>query len=166
MITNEWVPGTGDISEALRLRRKVFVDEQHVPENEEADEDDAKALHLLIRDGETAVAAGRIWHDGRTFRLGRCCVLKEERGRGIGDLLVKLLLLKVFEYNPSEVRIHAQSSKEHFYARYGFRRDGEEFEECGIRHVPMSVGKETVTFPSACGNDKHFEDFFEEADGQ
>lgn len=166
MITNEWFLGTADLTDPMSVRYAVFVDEQGVPESEEEDADDEKALHLVLRDGERSVAAGRLWHDGRSFMIGRVAVLRDSRRQGLGDLLVKLLLLKAFEYNPSEVRIHAQTQCEGFYARYGFVADGGPFMECGIEHIPMKVTRETLTFPSKCGNNKHFSDFFEEVDQQ
>lgn len=166
MLTNTWITGSEDLRVPLELREEVFTREQGA---DEPDHDifDAQALHLVLYDEMRPIATGRIYHDGRTFCIGRCCVIREERGTGIGDLLIKLLLLKVFEYNPSQVRIHAQKSAEGFYRRYGFTVDGEPFVEAGIDHVPMYVDKEKLIIPSKCGKARHFEDFFEpvQADG-
>ncbi len=164
MITNEWILGNGDLSAPLALRREVFVRERGVPAEVEEDAADRQAMHLVIFDGEKPVAAGRVWHDGKTFRIGRCCVTAAERGQGIGDLLVKLLILKAFEFQPSELRVHAQKQVRQFYERFGFSVAGEEFQEGGIAHVPMRMTKESMIFPSKCGNTKRFEDFFEEKD--
>lgn len=150
MITNEWIPGTGDIADALALRRAVFVEEQGVPEDIEMDEADAQAMHLVIYDDGQPVAAGRVWFDGSTFRLGRCAVQKNMRGRGIGDLLVKLLAIKALEF-ADEVHIHAQTSARAFYERYGFSQTGDEFDEAGIAHVPMTVTRDALVLPSRCG---------------
>ncbi|MDL2236747.1 GNAT family N-acetyltransferase [Christensenellaceae bacterium OttesenSCG-928-K19] len=160
MITNKWIAGNGEWEDAKKLRREVFIEEQNVAEEQEFDDLDLQSLHLVVYDGDTPIATGRIWHDGKTFRIGRCCVTKSERGGGIGDLLLKLLLIKTFEYNPSEVRIHAQTYAVPFYERYGFACEGEEYMEENIPHKTMSVTKETLVIPSKCGKDKHFEDFF------
>ncbi|HBU11697.1 MAG TPA: GNAT family N-acetyltransferase [Clostridiales bacterium] len=160
MIMNKWVTGNGDLTDAFALRKKVFVEEQHVAEVGEFDGLDEQSIHLVVYDGELPVATGRIWHDGKTFRIGRCCVERAQRGMGIGDLLIKLLLLKVFEYNPSEVRIHAQTHAEKFYEKYGFERIGDEYDEEGLPHVTMRATKETLRFPSKCGEVRRFEDFF------
>lgn len=152
MITNEWIRGNENLDEPMQIRRAVFVEEQGVPEDHERDADDAQALHLLIRDGQCPVACGRIWHDGKTFRIGRCAVLKDARGQGIGDLLVKLLLRKAFEYADTSVCIHAQTAAKGFYERYGFRPVGGEFLEEGIPHLTMCVSKEALVFPSKCGS--------------
>ena len=160
MLTNEWIPGTGDLRAALDLREAVFSGEQHA-EEPDSDVYDPQALHLLLLDDGRPVATGRIYHDGHTFRIGRCCVSRDARGQGIGDLLIKLLLLKTFEYNPAQIRIHAQEQVERFYERYGFVREGEPFLEAGIRHVPMRVDRNSLKIPSHCGRTRGFADFFE-----
>lgn len=160
--TNKWIVGRTDgVDDVFAIRREVFMDEQHVPEEIEVDELEDESLHLLLYDDGEPVACGRIWFDGKMFRIGRCAVRKDARGQGIGDLLVRLLLFKVFQYRPSKVGIHAQSTAKDFYSRYGFAVTGESFDEAGIEHVPMEITKETLVFPSPCG-DKHYSDLFEE----
>ena len=36
-----------------------------------------------------------------------------------------------------EITLHAQLTAKAFYARLGYREEGEEFEEAGIAHVSM-----------------------------
>lgn len=162
MVTNRWIVGSEDLTEPLRLREAVFTEEQHAEAPDE-DENDRLALHLVLYDDGQPVATGRLYHDGRSFRIGRCCVEREQRGQGFGDLLVKLLLLKAFEYGPSQVRIHAQTQAAPFYERYGFVREPETFDEAGIEHVAMYVDKDSLKIPSKCGETRGFGDFFEEA---
>ena len=162
MVTNKWIFGTEDFSDAMAVRREVFCKEQGVAECNEEDSYDPLSLHLIIYDGEKPIATGRVYHNGKVWRIGRCCVLKEERKQGIGDLLMKMLLLKVFEYNPSEVTISAQEYAQAFYERYGFERTGDVFLEEGLPHVPMRISKETMRIPTGCGKTKTFYDFFEE----
>lgn len=162
MITNRWFNGIEGSSDAFLVRRKVFVEEQGFLEQSEFDAYDAQSMHLVIYDGENPIAAGRLYHDGKTFRLGRLAVIKEYRGQGVGDMLIKVLLLKAFGFSPSKVCLSAQIHAKDFYERYGFFVDGEEIEEEGVRHVPMSVTKETLVFKSKCGHDKTFWDFFEQ----
>ncbi len=162
MITNKWILGNADITEALALRREVFSDEQGFDAELDHDGADELAMHLIIYDGEMPVATGRVYHDGKTFRIGRCCVKNSARGQGVGDLLIKLLLLKVFEFGPSVVKISAQEQAAGFYKKYGFYVDGEGYLEEDVPHLPMSITKESLVFPTQCGKEKHFSDFFEE----
>ena len=149
MITNEWINGQGDLSTAIEIRKKVFVEEQHAPADTEPDGFDEFALHLIVYVDGAAAGTGRIYHDGRYFKIGRVCVLPEYRGQHIGDLIMRLLLLKSQDF-AAEVVIHAQSHAQNFYKRYGFVTEGEEFVEDGILHVKMRVKKEDILFPSEC----------------
>lgn len=158
MITNQWFCGLAD--DARMIREKVFVEEQGFPPEEEFDVLDDQAMHVVIYDGERPVGTGRVYHDGKTFRIGRLCVLKEERGQGIGDLMMRVLLVKAFEFNPTQVRIDAQAHARTFYENFGFEQDGAEIEDAGVPHIPMRVTKDTLVFKSGCGKEMHFKEIF------
>lgn len=173
MITNKWINGTEGAAEAFALRRAVFVEEMGIAWQEDPDPLDAQAIQLIIYDGDEAVATGRVYHDGRSFRIGRLAVRRDSRGQGIGDLLVKLLLLKAFEFNPSRVRAYASPEARGFYERYGFYIEAGDGGATaggfggmgGVEpppHIPMEVTKDTLVFKSKCGHDKTYWDFFEE----
>ena len=150
MITSAFIPGTEDISEPFAIRKEVFVKEQNISEEEEFDEFDAQALHLIVYVDEQPAATGRIWHDGRAFRIGRLAVLKQFRGQKIGDLALRLLLYKTFSSGAQVVEISAQTYIVPLYKKFGFKEYGEEYIEAGIPHIAMKVGKDEVVYPSAC----------------
>jgi predicted GNAT family N-acyltransferase len=150
MITSVFIPGNQDISEPFAIRRAVFIDEQGVPEQEEFDVFDKDALHLMVYVDEVAAGTGRIWHDGKGFRIGRLAVLKDYRGQKIGDLALRLLLYKAFLSGAEHLTISAQTYIMPLYRKFGFREFGEEYMEAGIPHMAMKVGKDEVVYPSAC----------------
>jgi predicted GNAT family N-acyltransferase len=123
--------------EALRsVRWKVFVEEQHVPEELEWDEEDARSRHVLALAADGApVGTGRLLPDGH---IGRMAVLAAWRNRGVGSALLKLLLRLARESGHTAVRLHAQTHAAGFYAKHGFEVDGAEFMEAGIPHVLMA----------------------------
>jgi len=150
MITSAFIPGMEDISEIRFIRQEVFIEEQKISEEEEFDEYDAQALHLIIYVDEQPAATGRIWHDGHTFRIGRLAVLKKFRGQKIGDLALRLLLYKSFTSGAEVVEISAQTYIVPLYKKFGFKEYGEEYIEAGIPHIAMKVNKDEVVYPSAC----------------
>ncbi len=152
MITGKWITGQQDLTDALEIRQKVFVQEQGFPAETERDAFDAQAMHALMFDGETPVATGRLYFDGVRLFLGRICVLKEYRGQSIGDLMTRLMILRGFDF-AKEIHLHAQLQAQGFYERYGFRAEGEPFLEEGQEHVLMRLKKEETRFPSKCGED-------------
>lgn len=150
MITSAFIPGTGDLTEPFAVRKEVFINEQHIPEEEEYDEFETSALHLIVYVDEQLAATGRIWHDGKAFRVGRLAVLKQYRGQKIGDLALRLLLYKTFSSGANEIVIGAQTYIMPFYRKFGFKEYGEEYLDGGIPHMAMKVGKDEVIYPSAC----------------
>ena len=124
--------------EKLRaVRRAVFVDEQHVPEELEWDDADDRAYHVLASDDEgVPIGTGRLQIDGR---IGRMAVLREWRRRGVGRKILTALVDLARKEGCSVVRLHAQTHALDFYARQGFVAVGSEFEEAGIRHRAMEL---------------------------
>jgi len=150
MVTNKWIPGFEDYRDALDIRETVFIKEQHCPEDIERDELDSTSLHLVVYDNKKPVGCGRIVIKGDYYKLGRIAVLKEERGKHFGDLIVRLLLFKSFNMGVDTVKIDAQATAETFYTRFGFVPTGDSFMEAGMLHVPMMVTSDNVLYPSAC----------------
>lgn len=160
MITNQWFCGIENAPDARFVQEEVFVKEQGFPPEEEFDVFDAQAMHVVIYDGEKPVGTGRLYHDGKTFRIGRICVVKEERGQGIGDLMMRVLLVKAFGYKPSQVRLDSQVSAQGFYENFGFVPDGDIMDDAGVPHIPMRVTKDTLVFKSNCGKEMRYGDLF------
>jgi predicted GNAT family N-acyltransferase len=119
------------------VRRVVFVEEQNVPEELEWDEADEHAYHVLAlsQDG-VPIGTGRLKLD---CQIGRMAVLKEWRGRGVGSALMKLLLDLAEKDGCTRVMLHAQTHAVNFYARFGFRVAGDEFDDAGIPHRQMEL---------------------------
>jgi len=128
-------------AESLKIvRRRVFVEEQSVPEAEEWDAADATALHVLaVVDGRDPVGTGRLESCGK---IGRVAVLREWRGAGIGAGIVRHLVNQATDLGVESVYLHAQTAAAGFYRRLGFRAEGSVFDEVGIPHVRMRLGTE------------------------
>lgn len=122
----------------LRLRTAVFVLEQGIVVEEEIDAADALDTtihHWLELDGRP-VAVLRLLTGGDTMVVGRVATAREHRGRGLAARLIRQVLEQIAG-DGRPVGLHAQAHLEHWYARLGFRRDGEDFLEAGIPHTPM-----------------------------
>jgi len=125
------------MEQAWAIRRLVFIEEQHVPEEIEMDSDDAHALHALASDGSGPVGCGRmVSHDGYV-KIGRMAVLRERRGEGIGREILGFLMERARQQGFSRAVLHAQLTAEGFYLKNGYIPDGEVFEEAGIAHRRM-----------------------------
>jgi predicted GNAT family N-acyltransferase len=124
--------------EKLRVvRRKVFIEEQGVPEELEWDDLDERAYHVLaVSSAGEPIGTGRLTLDGR---IGRMAVAPGWRRRGVGAAILCLLIEFARKEGLSEVRLHAQTHALDFYSRYGFVAMGDEFDEAGIAHRAMAL---------------------------
>lgn len=143
MIQTKWFQGRDGIKESAPIRLKVFVEEQGVPEEIEMDENDEFADHVVIYENSHPVATGRVIHLNGQFLIGRVAVLKDYRGKGYGDLGVRMLVRKAFDQGASEVHLHAQVKVQRFYEKIGFMPYGRTYQEAGIEHINM-IMKEDV----------------------
>lgn len=151
MIKLEWVPGTGDMEDILALREEVFCREQGFSLELERDEHDRLSWHVLLLDEGIPCGTARIYaEEYGVMRVGRICVLKEKRGRQLGDLIMRALIDRALQLGASEVRLGAQRTVQGFYERYGFRVSGDPYEEEGCPHVPMSAAATALSSILGC----------------
>lgn len=126
--------------ELLKLRVEVFVVEQACPYPELDGRDllaETRHFWLETVDGEV-ICTLRLMeeHAGgeKAFRIGRVCTKRSARGRGHTTRLLRAALAEVGDY---PCRIDAQAYLTEMYVQQGFIRDGEDFVDDGIPHVPM-----------------------------
>jgi predicted GNAT family N-acyltransferase len=116
------------------IRRRVFIEEQKVPEALEWDGLDEQATHLLAWENGEPVGTTRMLADGH---IGRMAVLKAFRGRGIGRQLLEQMLRIAIQKGMAEVELDAQVHAMEFYERLGFSAEGGVFMDAGIPHRHM-----------------------------
>lgn len=130
---------TSDLSACHALRRTVFIEEQNVPEAEEMDELDAEAIHLLACDGERPVGTARILIRDRIGKIGRVCVLPDQRGTGLGAALIRTALEVLGKHGVSQARLGSQTHAIGFYEKLGFVAEGPVYDDAGIPHRDMAL---------------------------
>jgi predicted GNAT family N-acyltransferase len=120
----------------MKIRFRVFVDEQHVPPSLETDDRDPLCIHLLVFEDEEAIATGRIDLD-QGGKIGRVAVLASKRQQGIGAALMERLHEVAERSGLNKVWCNAQVAVVAFYEKLGYRTVGDSFYEAGIEHVRM-----------------------------
>ncbi len=124
----------------MRLRSDVFVVEQDCvyPDLDGRDtEPGHQQRGVPDPDDPTRVLAYlRVLVDGPRRRIGRVVTAPAARGRGLAARLVSDVVVELG--GSGAIVLDAQSHLAHWYARFGFVRDGEDFVEDGIPHTPMA----------------------------
>ncbi len=129
---------TRDSATCRALRRTVFIEEQGVSEADEVDDKDDEAIHLLAWLNGRPVGSARLLVLGDTGKIGRVCVLADQRGTGLGAALMRAAVER-FRQVPGvkTVKLGAQTHALGFYERLGFTAHGPEFDDAGIPHREM-----------------------------
>lgn len=121
MIHLKVVSTAAELELAQQIRRQVFVEEQGIPAELEYDAADATATHVLVYKGQLPVATGRLLADGNGVGiLGRIAVLVDERGRGIGEGVVRELERRALAAGLRHLILHPHHYLEPFYTRLGY----------------------------------------------
>jgi len=126
-----------DFKDLRSIREPVFVVEQEVPLEEEWDDLDPKCQHVIARDSEhKPIGTGRLTPE---HKIGRMAVLREWRGKGVGEALLVALIDLARAQGLREVSLNSQVAALGFYEKFGFMPYGEQFEEAGIQHRAMKL---------------------------
>jgi predicted GNAT family N-acyltransferase len=127
-----------DVLKVMVVRGIVFIEEQQVDWEGEIDRFEDAATHFLGEADGQPVATGRLRHlDGGWVKLERIAVRARWRGRGYARDMVNFMLGHALERGAAKFKLHAQVYLEDFYRGFGFRREGDVFDECGIDHILM-----------------------------
>lgn len=117
-------------------RVKVFVVEQDCA-YQEVDEEDFKARHVIVKDGQNIAAYARLLEDEETIRIGRVIVVKDYRGSGLSTKMMQFILKNIDHSKP--IRLSAQTYIKHMYESVGFKTISDEYLEDDIPHVDMEL---------------------------
>ncbi len=125
------------LEDAFKVRQEVFVNEQNVPVEEEIDQFEDEAIHIVLYDERTPVGAARLRILDGIGKLERICVLSSSRGKGAGKQLVDKLEEIATSEGVTKFKLNAQTHAIPFYERLGYKTISDIFMDAGIPHVTM-----------------------------
>lgn len=120
-----------------KTRRRVFIEEQSVPEALEWDGLDEDAVHVLARDdANQPIGCARLLPQGK---ISRMAVLPEWRGQGVGRAMLRALIELARKQDLPEIGLSAQTHAIPFYEHAGFRVCSGIYDDAGIPHRDMRL---------------------------
>jgi predicted GNAT family N-acyltransferase len=130
-----------EMADALLVRRRVFIEEQQVPEEIEIDEYDqagSGTVHFVAYAGDQPVGASRLRpYAPGVGKVERVAVLSSERGTGLGRQIMLTLEEAARRQGYRKLKLNAQTHAQRFYEKLGYTPVGDVFEEAGIEHIAM-----------------------------
>jgi|GEM_PF-1602388 len=137
----------GPNKDAFFVREKVFINECGVSRESEYDEYDRDSYQIVIYVDDMPVATGRMFLDNGVDHIGRICVLKEFRGKGLAEIVVGLLLKKAQEDDTEKCYLTGRTYVLQLYRNFGFKETGEPFIHDDMEQYSMYVSKKDIIYP-------------------
>jgi predicted GNAT family N-acyltransferase len=129
------VSDPASLEKVFAIRREVFVGEQNCPPELEWEHEDESTHFLATVDGIPA-GASRWRKTDNGYKLERFAVLKQFRGLGVAQQLVKTVLADL-PADADYIYLNAQILAIGLYEKFGFVKEDPQFEEAGIQHFKM-----------------------------
>ncbi|MBC7398638.1 MAG: GNAT family N-acetyltransferase, partial [Mucilaginibacter sp.] len=126
------VSDTDSLEKVFAIRREVFVGEQNCPPELEWEHEDESTHFLATVDGVPA-GASRWRKTDNGYKLERFAVLKQFRGQGVAQELVRTVLADL-PADADYIYLNAQILAVGLYEKFRFVAEGPQFEEAGIQH--------------------------------
>lgn len=139
MIIN--ISNSNELEQAFSIRKKVFVEEQGVPLEDEFDQFDTlngTCEHVLAYIDEVPIGTGRVRVLDGKGKLERICILEPYRKFGVGKKIISSLEEISRDKGLWQVKLHGQSQAKGFYEKLGYSASSDEFIEDGIPHFLMN----------------------------
>jgi predicted GNAT family N-acyltransferase len=125
------------LQDAYKVRKTVFVEEQHVPLEEEIDHLENESTHFVLYQEGMPVGAGRLRFLDGYGKVERICVLKESRVHGAGKALMESIESFAKKQGIKQLKLNAQTHAIPFYSKLGYEIVSKEFFDAGIPHKSM-----------------------------
>lgn len=128
-----------ELEQAFTVRKKVFVEEQGVPIEEEIDQEENNAIHYLAMNEGEIIGTCRVrWAKPGVAKAERVAVLREGRGTGAGRQLMLAIEAYANQNHATEIVLSAQTHAIPFYEKLGYEVCSDIFLDAGIEHKKMT----------------------------
>ncbi len=127
-----------ELKQAYEIRKLVFIEEQHISEEEEWDGLDDSAVQFVAKNEDRVIGTARVRFPAPdNAKIERMAVLKSFRQQGVGrEILYNIENFLRKKQIPKAV-LNAQWTAIPFYRSCGFVKTGEPFYEAEIKHIKM-----------------------------
>lgn len=123
--------------QTLAIRHQVLWPEQQM-EFCRLEEDD-EGIHYGVVEHEQLVCVASVFVHNGVARLRKFATLGSFQKKGIGSAILRYLIADLRAQKVSYLWCDARQSAQDFYARFGFRAQGELFYKQSIAYVRMSL---------------------------
>ena len=133
-----------ELEQALDIRNQVFVREQNLFDQSDADPNDDKSIHLVAELEDQIIGTVRVFPNEKKGHWigGRLAIKREHRHSGAGELLVREAVGYVKKQGCRRFTAQIQIENVPFFSRLGWKAVGPVFEYHGKPHQLMEAALE------------------------
>ena len=124
-----------EVTAALALRSRVFIDEQGVSFEADQDGRDPEATHIVAVDDGAVIGTCRLLFRGPIARLGRLAVERDRRGDGVAAEILREADRVAVDAGAETIALHAQTYALPLYEAAGAEEYGPTYVEEGREPV-------------------------------
>ena len=117
------------------IRERVFMQEQGF--QNEFDNIDDTALHIVVYADNKPAATGRLYCESGEWHIGRIAALSEYRGCSLGSMVVTELEKAGTSRGVKFISLSAQCRAAGFYEKLGYAQTDDLHDDEGCPHVTM-----------------------------
>lgn len=129
-----------ELEQCLHIRKKVFVEGQNVPIDEEIDGKDKDSEHYLLLIDNEPTGTARVRFLEHYAKIERVAILAGNQGRGLGLKLMQKIVSDLKEQSQvNTAKLGAQTYAIPFYEKLGFTVCSEEYMDANIPHKDMEL---------------------------
>jgi predicted GNAT family N-acyltransferase len=140
MISIRKITTTEDLQKCLQIRKKVFIEGQNVPPDEEIDGKDQDSEHYLLCLNEAPAGVARVRFVENFAKIERVAILDEYQGQGLGKEIMHKILADLQENKFVDMaKLSSQTHAIPFYEKLGFVVCSEEYLDANIPHKDMKL---------------------------
>ena len=127
------------LDDAYEIRKAVFVREQGVPVENEIDQFESSATHVIGYDEQhSPFATGRFRPYQNGAKIERVAILPTHRKSGYGKALMLFIEEAAKNRGYQALSLNAQCHAQRFYESLGYKASGDIFLEENIEHILMN----------------------------
>jgi len=102
-------------------------------------EGDEQASHFGVFIDNELHCVASLYHNEKSARLRKFATLKTSQGKGLGSFMLNFLMKQLQDQSTTYFWFDARESALAFYARHGFKTEGDRFYKKDVAYFKMSV---------------------------
>lgn len=127
--------GLKNDKDAVFVRTTVFIEEQGF--KLEFDDIDDVSTHIVIYVNGEPAATGRTFFKDDDNIIGRVAVLKQYRGKGLGEKIIESLEAEIKKSGGNTAKLSSQYHAKGFYEKQGYNVFGDIYYDENCAHIAM-----------------------------